>query len=97
MDLNGWLRLNLHKCRRCNRPLTDAKSIEEGIGPICKEKEKQVNMVSMWELIHGEIADPDNGWNPAWVSDDFDTWLEERKEQMDQFYMGFVECGTEHG
>tara|TARA_B100000686_G_scaffold316992_1_gene365356 strand:+ start:144 stop:578 length:435 start_codon:yes stop_codon:yes gene_type:complete len=36
MDLNGWLKQNLHKCRRCNRPLTDDKSIEEGIGPQCR-------------------------------------------------------------
>jgi len=28
-----------HRCRRCNRPLTDAESIALGIGPICRQKE----------------------------------------------------------
>lgn len=27
-------------CRRCNRPLKDKKSIENGIGPICAAKER---------------------------------------------------------
>lgn len=28
-----------HRCRRCNKPLTDEESIKLGIGPICRLKE----------------------------------------------------------
>ena len=29
------------RCRRCNRVLTDSKSIKKGIGPICLHKEHE--------------------------------------------------------
>lgn len=30
-------------CRRCNRGLRDSKSIAEGIGPVCRKKERDEN------------------------------------------------------
>ena len=81
----------MNRCRRCNRELTDEKSIQEGIGPVCKELEDRTHRVTMWELLHGDIPDPDNGWNPAWVSDDFDTWLEDRTHRATMWELDFEE------
>ena len=34
-------KLSTHRCKRCNRPLTDPESIRIGIGPICLTKMKR--------------------------------------------------------
>ena len=44
------------RCRRCNRVLTDSKSIKKGIGPIClhkehKESEKKPRINNLWDLV----------------------------------------------
>ena len=35
-------KVKVHRCKRCNRPLTDSESIKLGIGPICLSKEQRV-------------------------------------------------------
>ena len=29
------------KCKRCNRPLKTTKSIDDGYGPVCKQKHEE--------------------------------------------------------
>ena len=50
------------RCRRCNRVLTDSKSIKKGIGPIClhkehKESEKKQRINNLWDLVWGREMD----------------------------------------
>lgn len=48
-------KVKVHRCRRCNRPLTDPESIRLGIGPICLEKMPRKN--SLWDLVWGREMD----------------------------------------
>lgn len=45
-------------CKRCNRPLKTAKSIENGYGPVCKKKhdEAEAEFMKMQITIDEEIA-----------------------------------------
>mgnify|MGYP006260955903 FL=1 len=48
-----------HRCRRCNRVLTDAESIKLGIGPECLKKEKLPvrHGLDLWDHIYGREMD----------------------------------------
>ena len=52
MNLTDLLqeKLENRKCRRCNRRLTDPKSLEEGIGPICKQHDNHTIVIGWAEL-----------------------------------------------
>jgi len=46
-----------HRCKRCNRVLTDAKSIKLGFGPECFKKEEAHFCDSWWDMNYG-MPDP---------------------------------------
>lgn len=52
--LPGFERLSIVRCGVCNRPLTDPKSIEAGVGPVCggKQAGKSRNLVKTLRQDH---------------------------------------------
>lgn len=60
MSVLAQVKKSVVRCKRCNRVLTDPRSIQRGIGPECIE---QVNL----EIDHLDQARAANG--PGWLCD----------------------------
>ena len=55
------------RCRRCNRVLTDSKSIKRGIGPICLHKEhkeaEKTPRTNIWDHVYARETAKRNRMN----------------------------------